>query len=111
MASNGERPIELSELVRQLRAELKAAAAEGAEAGETLQFDVGPVEIEATVAATREAGGSGKVRFWVVDAGGDSRFTRSETQRITLTLNPKTVRPDGSAHSPRISGPAVDGER
>ncbi|SCK20753.1 trypco2 family protein [Streptomyces sp. WMMB 322] len=106
MAGNGEQrqPIELSELVRQLRTELKTAAAEGAEAGEQLQFELGPVEVEATVAAGRDKGASGKVRFWVVDAGGDARFTRSQTQRITLTLHPRRVGEDGTTRSPLISG-------
>jgi hypothetical protein len=112
MALNGERrPIELSELVRQLRTELKAAAEEGAEAGESLQFELGPVEVEATVTAGRDVGANGKVRFWVVEAGGDAKFNRSETQRITLTLHPQTVRPDGTAYSARISGDRLHGER
>ncbi|MFF2189350.1 trypco2 family protein [Streptomyces sp. NPDC058155] len=111
MASGGERGVELAELIRQLRKELKAAAAEGAEAGEALQFEVGPVEVEATVAISREAGANGKVRFWVVEAGGDGRFARSATQRITLTLHPKVVAQDGTTRSPLISGDEVDGER
>jgi hypothetical protein len=112
MALNGERqPIELAELVRQLRTELKAAAAEGADAGESLQFELGPVEVEATVAAGRDLGANGKVRFWVVEAGGDAKFSRSETQRITLTLHPKGVRPDGTSYTPRISGDRLHGER
>ena len=113
MALNGEQrqPIELSELVRQLRTELKAAAAEGAEAGEQLRFELGPVEIEATVAAGRDRGANGKVRFWVVEAGGDTKYSRSQTQRITLTLHPKRQAPDGTMQSPMISGDELDGER
>lgn len=113
MALNGEqrRPIELSELVRQLRTELKAAAAEGANAGESLQFELGPVEVEATVAAGRDDGANGKVRFWVVEAGGGATFTRSQTQRITLTLHPKAVAPDGTTRTPFISGDELHGER
>ncbi|MFD7712070.1 trypco2 family protein [Streptomyces sp. NPDC059785] len=109
MASDGERGIELAELIRQLREELKTAA--GAGAGETLRFEVGPVEIEASVAVSREAGANGKVRFWVVEAGGDGKSARSATQRITLTLNPKVEADDGTTRSPLISGDEVDGER
>ncbi|ONK11986.1 hypothetical protein STBA_27220 [Streptomyces sp. MP131-18] len=111
MASGGESEVELADLIRQLREEIKAAATAGAEPGETLRFEVGPVEVEVTVAVSREAGANGKVRFWVVDAGGDSRFARSATQRITLTLHPKEVTPDGTTRSPLISGDEVDGER
>ncbi|MGR3933061.1 trypco2 family protein [Streptomyces sp. BRA346] len=101
--------VELSEMIRELRAQLTAAAAEGA--GESLGFDVGPIEIEATVAITKEAGGSGKVRFWVVEAGGDGKYTSSETQRITLTLHPTAPGPDGTRTTARISGAEVTGER
>ncbi|MFF7652260.1 trypco2 family protein [Streptomyces sp. NPDC007983] len=101
--------VELSEMIRELRAQLTAAAGEGA--GEAFQFDVGPIEIEATVAVTKEAGGSGKVRFWVVEAGADGKFASSETQRITLTLQPTTPGPDGTRTTARISGAEVTGER
>ncbi|MET7649147.1 trypco2 family protein [Streptomyces sp. NPDC005426] len=111
MASGGERGVELAEVIRQLRRELKAAAAEGAGAGEALQFEVGPVEIEATVAISREAGAHGKVRFWVVEAGADGKLARSATQRIALTLHPKAVAQDGTTRSPLISGDEIDGER
>lgn len=116
MAANGEqRPIELAELVRQLREELQAAAADGKaaqgdESGERLEFGLGPVEIEATVAAGRDRTANGKVRFWVVAAGGEAKSTRSDTQRITLTLHPKAVRPDGTTRDYTISGNEVDGE-
>lgn len=111
MAANGDRGIELAELVRQLRQELRAAAAEGAQAGDALQFEVGPVEVEATVAVSREGGAHGKVRFWVVEAGADGKAARSTTQRLKLTLHPKAVAQDGTTRSPLISGDEVDGER
>ncbi|MGW2328666.1 trypco2 family protein [Streptomyces sp. NPDC001700] len=101
--------VELSEMIRELRAQLTAAAAEGA--GESLRFDVGPIEIEATVAVTKEAGGGGKVRFLVVEAGGDAKYASSETQRITLTLQPTAPGADGTRTTARISGAEVTGER
>jgi uncharacterized protein involved in exopolysaccharide biosynthesis len=101
--------IELSEMIRELRAQLTAAAAEGA--GEALRFDVGSIEIEATVAVNREAGANGKVRFWLVEAGADGKYARAETQRITLTLQPTVPAPGGTRTTARISGAEVDGER
>ncbi|MFJ4687117.1 trypco2 family protein [Streptomyces sp. NPDC088789] len=101
--------IELAEMVRELRRELGAAMADGV--GEAVRFELGPVEIEATVAVERAAEGSGKVRFWVVEAGGGGKDTRSRTQRITLTLQPVAVGPDGTPRSALISGGEVDGER
>ncbi|MGO4421954.1 trypco2 family protein, partial [Streptomyces sp. MCAF7] len=43
--------VELSEMIRELRAQLTAAAAAGAD--EALKFDVGPIELEVTVAVTK----------------------------------------------------------
>lgn len=101
--------VELSEMIRELRAQLTAAAAAGAD--EALKFDVGPIELEVTVAVTKEGGANGKVRFWVVEAGGNGKYSTSETQRISLTLQPTTTGPGGTATTARISGAEVDGER
>lgn len=101
--------LELTEMIRELRRELIEATADGA--GQPVRFELGPVEIEATVAVSREAGGSGKVRFWVVEAGADGKYGQTATQRITLTLHPKTVSADGTTHTTLIGGNAVPGER
>ncbi|MFK4149419.1 trypco2 family protein [Streptomyces sp. NPDC004065] len=102
--------IELSDMIRELRHQLTAALVEGA--GGALLFEAGPVEVEATVAVTREAGGGGKVRLWVVDANADGKHTRAQTQRIKVTLTPKAVPPGGGAPRPAwISGDEADGER
>ena len=102
--------IELADLIRELRQQLTTALADGD--GESVRFELGPVEVEASVAVSREAGGDAKVRLWVVDAGANGKYTQAETQRITLTLTPKQVSADG--RSPRrvmITGGEVDGER
>ncbi|WP_407840818.1 trypco2 family protein [Streptomyces sp. DSM 116496] len=101
--------LELSEMIRELRAQLTAAAVQGA--GEALQFEVGPIEIEANVAVTKEAGGGGKVRFLVVEGGADGKYAKSETQRITVTLQPTTPGPGGTRTAARISGAEAAGER
>ncbi|WP_045562567.1 trypco2 family protein [Streptomyces sp. FxanaA7] len=101
--------IELSEMIRQLRQELNTAMADGA-AG-PVRFELGPVEIEASVAVDREAGAGGKVRFWVVEANAGGKFATSETHRISLTLQPKLVAPDGTQRAVLIAGDEADGER
>lgn len=102
--------IELSEMIRELRQQLNSALADGAD--DPVRFEVGPVEIEASVAVTREAGADAKVRLWVVDAGANGKYAHAQTQRITLTLNPKVVAADGGApQSVLIAGGEVDGER
>ncbi|MFJ1748929.1 trypco2 family protein [Streptomyces sp. NPDC088116] len=101
--------MELTEMIRELRAQLTAASAEGA--SEPLQFELGPIEVEVNVAVSKEMGGSGRVRFMVVEAGSDGKYARSETQRITITLQPTTRGPDGTRMSAHISGAAMDRER
>ncbi|MFE2664566.1 trypco2 family protein [Streptomyces mirabilis] len=49
-----------------MRQHLAAAAKE--QAGEAVQLELGPVEIEVAVSVTRESGGAGRIRLWVVDA-------------------------------------------
>jgi hypothetical protein len=53
----------------------------------------------------------GKVRFWVVEAGGDAQAESSRTHRISLTLQPKLVAPDGTRRTVLISGYETDAER
>jgi Trypsin-co-occurring domain 2 len=47
------------------------------------------VELEATVAVEKGGGGGAKVRFWVIELGGDAKVTQSSTQRIKLALQPR----------------------
>ncbi|MEE1804153.1 MULTISPECIES: trypco2 family protein [unclassified Streptomyces] len=101
--------IELSELIRELRQELNAAMADGQD--EAVRFELGPVEVEATVAVDRAGSANGKVRFWVVEAGADASYTHAQTQRITLTLQPVLVAPDAARGPVLIAGDEVDGER
>ncbi|MEV7346794.1 trypco2 family protein [Streptomyces sp. NPDC093544] len=101
--------LELTEMIRELRRELIAAMADGS--AQPMRFELGPVEVEATVAVSREAGGSGKVRFWVVEAGADGKHGQTTTHRITLTLQPRAVGVDGTTRTALISGDEVAGER
>jgi hypothetical protein len=102
--------IELADMVRELRTQLTAALTDGD--GEVLRFELGPVEVEASIAVTREAGADAKVRLWVVEAGANGRYEQAETQRVTLTLTPRAVRADGSMpQTVLIAGDEVDGER
>ncbi|GGN42913.1 hypothetical protein GCM10012285_23760 [Streptomyces kronopolitis] len=53
--------IELSNTVRELHRELTAEVSEGD--GERLRFELGPVEIEASVTISKEAEAEAKLRF------------------------------------------------
>ena len=98
--------IELADVIRDLRAELQRAIDAGHD--QPLRFGLGDIELEVTVAVERTGGGEAKVRFWVVELGGDASATATSTQRIKLTLSP-LLGPTGAR--PLVSGPATDRER
>lgn len=79
--------IELGELISELRRELQQAMKAGK--GEPLRFELGPVELEATVAVEKGGGAGAKIRFWVIELGGDAKASQSSTQRIKLALQPR----------------------
>ncbi|MEV6345694.1 trypco2 family protein [Actinoplanes sp. NPDC051851] len=97
--------IELSDVIRELRSELQEASAEAPQEG--LRFELGPIELEVTVALVREGGASAKVKFYVVELGADGKLAQTSTQRIKLTLKPRQT---GSEGPPLVSGTAVHGE-
>ncbi|GAA2430923.1 hypothetical protein GCM10010191_50720 [Actinomadura vinacea] len=98
--------IELSELIRELRTELGAAVA--AAPAEGLRFELGPVEIEVSVAVDKRGGGSGKVKFWVVELGADTAIAQNSLQRVTVTLVPQIAGSDDAAY---VSGERESRER
>ncbi|SFC27627.1 trypco2 family protein [Streptomyces aidingensis] len=100
--------IELAEMIRALRQELNRAHADGRD--EAIQFDVGPVELESSVVVDREAGTGGRIRFLVAEADGRGRLADSRTQRIALTLHPRSVGADGTVRTFRLTGDALAGE-
>src|SRR4051812_34383162 len=77
--------VPIADFVAGLREELKTAQAAR---DPDLEFTVGPVTVEFTVVTAREGGPTGKVRFWVIEAGGSAKWSASETQTVTLTLTP-----------------------
>ena len=109
----GVADVELALVVRQLRAELNEALIDAE--GERLRFELGPVEMSLNVTVSREATPGAKVRFWVIEAGADAKFSRETIQEIKLVLTPvdtqAPVGQDGKAAAPLISGGVVEGER
>lgn len=88
-----ENLLPLHEFVAALRAELLTAHEERpvsgtAEAGP--RFAVGPVNVEFTVTAKREAGGNGSIKFYVFQLGLSGSVAAESTQRVSLTLTPLT---------------------
>ena len=98
--------IELAEVIGELRRELQQAMRAGE--GEPLRFELGPVELEATVAVEKAGGGGAKVRFWVLELGGDAKASQTSTQRIKLALQPRLA---ASGEPPWVAGEATSRER
>jgi hypothetical protein len=89
-------PIELSEFVGALRAELEKARADADQAhteGSDIRFTVGQITVQFTVAASREGQGQAGVKFYVFSLGGSVTASTETTQQVTLTLTP--ARADG----------------
>lgn len=105
--------IELASVVRDLRTELKEAVT--AADGEALLFELGPIELEVTVAVARSGKAGGRLKFWVVEADAGGTADSSRTQRIKLVLTPSLVTRDAAGNvrstSAHVSGGGVPGER
>ncbi|MFC9057150.1 trypco2 family protein [Streptomyces sp. NPDC057074] len=78
--------LELAAVVRELRRELDRASR--AAEGEQIQFGLGPIELEVTLMVTEEASATGRIKFWVVEAGADGKAIEAKTHRVNLTLQP-----------------------
>jgi hypothetical protein len=99
--------VELSDLIAALRRELTVAMRAGE--GEDMRFEAGPVELELTMCVEKSAGPEAKIRFWVFDVGASANRSRSDTQRVKLTLDPRRI---AAPHDrPLIAGPSLPGER
>jgi hypothetical protein len=101
--------IELSVFIAELRNQLNTAMSDGGPG--PLRFELGAVEIEATVVADQARGATAKVNLWVVDAGVETSVAASRTHRISVTLQPVLVPPDGSHRSVLIAGRELTDER
>lgn len=87
---SGEHWMPLREFVAGLREELRAAH-EDTQTGESSvepRFVVGPVNIEFSLAARREAGAKGGVRFYVFELGASGAVGSESIQRVSMTLTP-----------------------
>jgi len=96
--------LELAQVIQELRLELQTAIASGA--GEALQFELGAIDLEVAVAVEKSGGPNAKVRFYVFELGGDASLSKSSTQRIRLTLQPRLA----GGKSPMVSGRSTPGE-
>ena len=69
-----------------LRDELEAAW--HASQGRKVRFRASGVTVAVETVARLDKDGSGKIRWWLVEAGGGVKWGRERTQTLTLTLTP-----------------------
>lgn len=104
--------IDLVDVIRDLRTQISQAQAESE--GENVQFEVGPIELEMSVAVTAEVSGQAKVRFYVLEMGGGGKESEVSTQRMKITLTPhnsvKSEKVPGQARV-YVAGKELEGER
>lgn len=86
--------VPVADAIELLRSELESALAQGQ--GRRVQFGVSDVSLTLSVVASRSRGVDGKLRWWVVEAGGSAGSSRELTQTLVLTLQPQLIGPDKS---------------
>jgi hypothetical protein len=92
----------LSAALDGLREELEAAWGQGE--GKALRFRVSNVTLTLEAVARRETGGSGKIRWWLVEAGGSVTAGKETTQTLVLTLTPGVYDAQGNLKPLDVAG-------
>jgi len=92
----------LAETIRALRSELISAMNSGA--GESLHFELGAVQLEVTLAITREGAGDAGIRFGVVSFGAKGGLKNESTHHLTLSLQPVVKDASGQTKHAEIAG-------
>jgi hypothetical protein len=85
----------LSSALEVLRAELEAAWETGQ--GKRVRFRVSELTVTMQVVARREREGGGKLRWYVLEAGGSAKASGETTQGLVLTLTPGLYDESGKA--------------
>jgi hypothetical protein len=79
-------PVDLSAALEALREQLEDAWAAGQ--GRRVRFRVSDVTLTVQVAARAENKVGGKLRWWVLEGGGEHSSAHEATQTLVLTLTP-----------------------
>ena len=88
--ATAEASVGLAEAIVAVRRDLLRAQDEGA--GSEVRFAVGPVELEFSVAVTRDAKGEASINvLGFISLGGGAGVSSGETHRVKVTLNPLAV--------------------
>ena len=92
----------LSAALEGLREELESAWEKGA--GKAVRFRVGEVTLTLEAVARRDAKSGGKIRWWLVEAGGDITAGKETTQTLVLTLTPGMYDEPGNPRPLDVAG-------
>jgi Trypsin-co-occurring domain 2 len=84
----------LAETVRGLRAELIAAQAQAP--GDTVRFELGPIEMEFGLTVSRDVDGKAGVRIGVVTLGAGGSISSESVHRVKFVLTPKDAQTGGA---------------
>jgi hypothetical protein len=94
--------IPLRDAIGVLRSEILAARQDAST--EEVRFELGPIEMEFQVVASKEFGGDAKLGFHIFAAeatlGGSGKGTDERTQKVKFVLNPISV--DASGHQTKV---------
>jgi Trypsin-co-occurring domain 2 len=83
---NEPKELGIAAAIEGLRSELEEAWESSR--GKPVRFRVSDVTLTVQTVARREGGVSGKVRWYLIEAGADGRVARESTQTLVLTLTP-----------------------
>ena len=92
----------LSAALEGLREELESAWEKGA--GKPIRFRVSEVTLTFEAVARRDTQGGGKIRWWLIEAGGDVTVGRENTQTVTLMLTPGLYDAQGNSRPLDVAG-------
>jgi len=95
--------IDLTKVIQQLRHDIEKTWWEGQQSA--VAMEVGPVELEVTVAVEKDADAKLGVKFYVLDASAGAKGAMTNTQRIKIVLTPRDRR---SPTGPLLIGAVAD---
>ena len=92
----------LSAALEALREELESTWEKSA--GKAVRFRVNEMTLTLEAVARRDAQANGKIRWWLIEAGGDVKTTRETTQTLVLQLTPGLYDAQGNPRPLDVAG-------
>jgi hypothetical protein len=98
----------LSAALEGLREELESVWKQSA--GKDIRFRVNEVTLTLEAVARRDTEGGGKIRWWLIEAGGDVTAGTEATQTLVLKLSPGVYDAQGNPSPLDVSGQQLQPE-